>query len=107
MMNEKRKKNAEVEVPEDFVFAGPLVDDSQNLVMKRRDKRLAEKDPQAYCADRCVSTGNCDVYEDLFHMSPKQVMEFCTDCVLSLEEDPCDVPDALFEDDGTESRLNP
>jgi hypothetical protein len=30
-----------------------------------RDKNLADKDPQAYCADRCVATGNCDIYEEL------------------------------------------
>jgi hypothetical protein len=30
-----------------------------------KDKILADKDPQAYCADRCVATGNCEIYEDL------------------------------------------
>ena len=32
----------------------------------QKDKKLAEKDPYAYCAERCVTTGNCDVYEDLY-----------------------------------------
>jgi hypothetical protein len=30
-----------------------------------KDKLLADKDPQAYCADRCVATGNCEIYEEL------------------------------------------
>lgn len=30
-----------------------------------KDKRLAKRNPQQYCADRCIATGNCDVYEDL------------------------------------------
>ena len=30
-----------------------------------KDRKLAKEDPAAYCADRCVTTGNCDVYEDL------------------------------------------
>eukprot|EP00980_Cylindrotheca_fusiformis_P027646 scaffold21722_cov54-Cylindrotheca_fusiformis.AAC.1 len=32
---------------------------------RRRDEKLASSSPEKYCADRCVSTGNCDVYEDL------------------------------------------
>lgn len=64
---------------------------------KAKDKRLAENDPQRYCADRCVATGNCDVYEDIYKMSAQQVIEFCEECVLSDEEEPCDVPEAMFE----------
>ena len=67
----------------------------------RKDKKMAKADPQAYCAERCVSTGNCDVYEDVFDFSPEEVMAFCTDCVLSTQEEPCEVPaenmDAFFE----------
>ena len=37
----------------------------ENFRQMQRDKKLAEKDPQAYCAERCIATGNCDVYEDL------------------------------------------
>jgi hypothetical protein len=33
---------------------------------KKKDKKLAREDPQAYCADRCVATGNCEVYEDMY-----------------------------------------
>jgi hypothetical protein len=39
--------------------------DAIDFRMHRKDQKLAFKDPQAYCADRCVSTGNCDIYEDL------------------------------------------
>lgn len=30
-----------------------------------KDRKLAGEDPARYCADRCIATGNCDVYEDL------------------------------------------
>ena len=29
---------------------------------------MANDDPMRYCADRCVSTGNCDVFEDMFDL---------------------------------------
>jgi len=38
----------------------------ENFRQMQKDKKLAEKDPYAYCADRCITTGNCDVYEDLY-----------------------------------------
>jgi hypothetical protein len=37
----------------------------QNFRQLNRDRRLAKNDPFHYCADRCVATGNCEVYEDL------------------------------------------
>ena len=58
---------------------------------------MAFNDPMRYCADRCVSTGNCDVFEDVYDMSPRQVIAFCEECVLSEEEEPCDVPESMFE----------
>ena len=57
---------------------------------------MAHDDPQRYCADRCVTTGNCDVFEDMYSMSPKEVMSFCTECVLSEEEEVCLYLDLLF-----------
>lgn len=42
----------------------PVVD--TDFRQRRKDESLARKDPARYCADRCVSTGNCDVYEDLY-----------------------------------------
>lgn len=62
-----------------------------------KDKRLAKDDPRRYCADRCISTGNCDVYEDIFDFSPTEVLKFCNDCVLGDGEEPCDIPDSFYD----------
>lgn len=72
-------------------------DDQEAFREKNRDRYLAARDPQRYCADRCVTTGNCDVYEDIFDMSPQQVREFCEECVLSDGDEPCDVPEAFYD----------
>lgn len=68
-------------------------------------------DPMRYCADRCVSTGNCDVFEDMFNMDPREVVEFCSECVLSEDEEPCDIPESAFsgedDTDHKDSLLNP
>ena len=72
---------------------------STDKIIKHKDVKLALNDPQRYCADRCVTTGYCDVFEDMYHMSPTQVMEFCTECVLSEDEEPCEVPDAMYDGD--------
>lgn len=37
-------------------------------VQRRKDEKMANDDPARYCADRCVSTGNCDVFEDMFEL---------------------------------------
>ena len=47
--------------------------EQENFVQLQRDRRLAERDPHQYCADRCISTGNCDVYEDLY-VPPKSFL---------------------------------
>jgi hypothetical protein len=103
-------------------------DDPKEFAQHARDVRMAQDDPQRYCADRCISTGNCDVYEDLyvpeshpllrlglgrscltlllslrgcsFHMSAQQVIEFCNDCVISDGEEPCSIPEAFYGEDG-------
>jgi hypothetical protein len=62
-----------------------------------KDKKMAREDPMRYCADRCIATGNCDVYEDIFQLSPQEVLSFCNDCVLSEEKEECDIPDAFYE----------
>lgn len=65
-----------------------------------KDRKLARQDPQRYCADRCVATGNCDVYEDIFELTPQEVLSFCNDCVLNESEDAdseCVIPDAFYE----------
>ena len=87
--------------------------DAINPMQLRRDKKLAEKNPQQYCADRCVATGNCEVYEDIYHMSPSQVMEFCNDCVLAEDEDAECPVHMLYDDEDdtsdlrTKSKLRP
>ena len=80
--------------------------DGDRLREVAKDKKMARNDPQRYCADRCVATGNCDVYEDIFQLSPEEVLAFCNDCVLSEEKDECDIPDAFYEF-GDESLLFP
>jgi len=48
--------------------------DNENLMMESspedfrmhaKDVKMAKEQPEKYCADRCVTTGNCDVFEDL------------------------------------------
>jgi len=76
------------------------VNRSVSSPLRRKDKRMAENDPMRYCADRCVATGNCDVFEDMFEMGPDEVIKFCKECVLSEDEEPCDIPETIFRDDG-------
>mmetsp|Transcript_1992 Transcript_1992/g.2489 ORF Transcript_1992/g.2489 Transcript_1992/m.2489 type:complete len:172 (-) Transcript_1992:177-692(-) len=86
----------------DFQFdEGIMANDVDSLRMVK-DRRLAENDPARYCADRCVSTGFCDVFEEFFDFSPQEVMSFCTECVLSEDDEPCDIPDKFYgnDDDG-------
>jgi len=74
------------------------LDNDKDFRQEAKDKRLAKSDPQAYCADRCLSTGNCAVYEDFYHMTPEKVMSFCSDCVLSEGEEPCDIPEGFYDE---------
>lgn len=75
-------------LPDKFEFNEDLLCTTQ----KMRDYRLARTDPARYCADRCLATGFCDAYEEFFEFSAEEVKEFCTECVLSDDEEPCDVP---------------
>ena len=77
------------------------VDRSISGPRRRKDEKMAKDDPMRYCADRCVTTGNCDVFEDIFDMKPEDVIKFCKDCVLSEDEEPCDVPATMFEDESS------
>lgn len=40
-----------------------------NVRQQLRDQKLARANPQQYCADRCIATGYCDVFEDLYVLS--------------------------------------
>ena len=42
-----------------------LEEPEEDVRQARKDRLLANKNPQQYCADRCIATGNCEVYEDL------------------------------------------
>lgn len=45
---------------------GPVDDiDQTDFRMHHKDEKLAFENPERYCADRCIATGNCDIYEDL------------------------------------------
>ena len=83
-------------------------DDHENMAMSfdekleefrqhQKDLKMASDDPERYCADRCVATGNCDIFEDFYHLSPEQVLNFCEDCVLSEGDGECDLPENFYE----------
>ena len=104
--DEKRNKGRDEVLPSNFDFNSAISDFQPNAAQKiqlRKDKRMARDDPARYCADRCVATGNCQVWEDMFDMAADEVQEFCKECVLSEDEEPCDVPDKFIENAG----LNP
>ena len=96
----KKERNTAVlerKIPQEFdVGSFNLLNVNENEVVSRRDTLLAKRNPEKYCMERCVATGHCDVFEDLFDFTPDEVMEFCTDCVLSEEEEPCDVPEKFL-----------
>lgn len=62
-----------------------------------KDKKMALENPAKYCADRCVATGECEVYEDFFQLSAEEVLEFCNECVLSDDSENCKLPEAFHE----------
>lgn len=78
--------------------------DREAFAEHRRDERMAFLKPEKYCADRCVATGNCDIFEDFYELGPEDVLKFCEECVLfdddsatTESESGCDVPDAFYE----------
>jgi hypothetical protein len=99
--DEKRNswKKEEPTLPEGFDFNSVVeYADAAKKIQMRKDKRMARDDPMRYCADRCVATGFCEVFEDMFEMGPKEVREFCLECVLSDGEEPCDLPEKFLDD---------
>lgn len=36
--------------------------------------------------------------QDMFDLDPSEVVKFCKECVLSEDEEPCDVPESFFGD---------
>lgn len=60
---EKNRAAVLHKVESDF---GPLDDlDDSDFRMYQKDKNMAVRDPEKYCADRCIATGNCEVFQDL------------------------------------------
>lgn len=103
----KRKKGNDASLPQGFDFNSvsdftPAASAAAKI-QARKDRRMARDSPERYCADRCVATGNCDIWEDMFELSEKEVQKFCKDCVLSEGEEPCEVPEKFFEDAGMNS----
>eukprot|EP00586_Coscinodiscus_wailesii_P019715 CAMPEP_0172512106 /NCGR_PEP_ID=MMETSP1066-20121228/241745_1 /TAXON_ID=671091 /ORGANISM="Coscinodiscus wailesii, Strain CCMP2513" /LENGTH=178 /DNA_ID=CAMNT_0013291759 /DNA_START=106 /DNA_END=642 /DNA_ORIENTATION=+ len=97
----RTQRNQAVITPElptgyDFQFEDGMMVNDEDTIEKMRDMRLAERNPEKYCQDRCVKSGYCDVYEDMYDFSPEEVLKFCTDCVLSDAEDPCDIPESFY-----------
>lgn len=68
--NEWMEKNKEAVLlrlnSDDYMMGMGEEDLRENFRQMQKDKKLASKDPYAYCAERCITTGNCDVYEDLY-----------------------------------------
>uniref|UniRef100_A0A6S8ZPR3 Uncharacterized protein n=1 Tax=Ditylum brightwellii TaxID=49249 RepID=A0A6S8ZPR3_9STRA len=93
---QKNSAVLEPSLPQNFEFAS--ASDFQDSKIPIRDIRLAARDPQKYCADRCVKSGYCEVFEEFFEMKPEDVLNFCKECVLSEDEEPCDVPESFYAD---------
>lgn len=65
--HQKNEKFIERDIPTGFDFEErTMMENVLGPRQRRKDKALARDDPQAYCADRCVSTGNCEVFEDMY-----------------------------------------
>ena len=102
---DKLNKFVEPTLPPGFDFNSPTdlpgqTANAASNIQARKDRRMARDDPARYCADRCVATGNCQVWEDMFNMAAKEVQTFCKECVLSEDEEPCVVPDVFMENAG-------
>jgi len=105
----KKNKGAVLsQLSDDSVVAGGsssypttlMLDENQReeYAEHKRDERMAFTKPEQYCADRCIATGNCDIYQDFYELSPQDVLNFCEECVLNDTDDStCDVPDAFYE----------
>lgn len=61
-------------------LAGVGDSDIMPPMQKARDKALANSDTRAWCVERCLATGHCEVAEDLWELSTEQVVMFCQEC---------------------------
>ena len=63
---EKNAKVLETHIPAGLDFEdNSMMEEVLSPYQRKKDRKLARNDPQAYCADRCLTTGNCDIYEEL------------------------------------------
>ena len=108
-MKEQKKKIPGLPTINDYSDYAALNSNSDNsdIIEQRRDKRMARNNPAKYCADRCIATGNCEVFEDYFDMGPDEVIKFCNECVLSEDDIPCDIPQSMLDGDYPEFALRP
>jgi hypothetical protein len=72
-------------------------DDYEVSRQQVKDRKMALEDPMKYCADRCIATGNCDIYEEFFELSAEEVLAFCNECVLSEDGENCVLPEAFHK----------
>ena len=63
-------------------------EDNTETTSRIRDEKLAKENPKAWCADRCLATGYCEVLEDIYTMTTAQVQAFCENCA---GEDECEL----------------
>jgi len=61
-------------------------EEQKEFAVRRRDEKLAFDNPKAWCADRCLATGYCDVFEDVYDMTTAQVKKFCEACTGDADE---------------------
>merc|ERR1712150_390060 len=97
----KNKNYVKTDLPNDydFQFENDMMINDEDTIERLRDQRLVQRNPMKYCQDRCVGSGYCEVFEDMFDFTPEEVLKFCTECVLSEEEEPCDVPEMFYVDE--------
>lgn len=53
----------------EFLHEVKVFEEETNRISEKqlyRDKILAKTDPEAYCKERCVTLGECEVFEDLY-----------------------------------------
>jgi hypothetical protein len=64
---------------------GHVFEANTDTSSRLRDEKLAKAKPGAWCADRCLAVGECDVLEDIYEMTTAQVQKFCEACAGSDE----------------------
>jgi hypothetical protein len=62
---QENKKVLTYHMQRDVVDLRSKFDDEEDFRAKAKDRILAKRDPQLYCLDRCLATGNCDIFEEL------------------------------------------